>query len=90
MEVAGRAGPLVELLQFGPQRFGALALLVTRGRYAPHFWASVIGGLALPLLLVVVAGGSLPVLALAGALSLVGLFFYEWAFVMAPQQVPNN
>jgi hypothetical protein len=29
-------------------------------------------------------------LALAGALSLAGLFFYEWAYVMAPQQVPNN
>jgi hypothetical protein len=23
-------------------------------------------------------------------LSLVGLFTYEWAFVMAPQEVPNN
>jgi formate-dependent nitrite reductase membrane component NrfD len=68
----------------------AAARLITHGRYAPHYWGSVIGGLALPLLLSVFAGGSLPVLALAGALSLVGLFFYEWAFVMAPQQIPNN
>jgi hypothetical protein len=29
-------------------------------------------------------------LAVAGVLSLVGLFVYEWAFVMAPQEVPNN
>jgi formate-dependent nitrite reductase membrane component NrfD/NAD-dependent dihydropyrimidine dehydrogenase PreA subunit len=68
----------------------AAALLSTHGRYAPHYWGSVIGGMVLPLLLIVLAGGSLPVLALAGALSLAGLFFYEWAFVMAPQQVPNN
>ena len=44
----------------------------------------------MPLLLIVFVGGSLPVLALAGVLSLAGLFFYEWAFVMAPQQIPNN
>ncbi|HLN93259.1 MAG TPA: 4Fe-4S ferredoxin, partial [Thermoanaerobaculia bacterium] len=68
----------------------AAAGLITRGRYAPDFWGSVVGGLALPLLLIVIADGSTPVVALAGALSLAGLFFYEWAFVMAPQQVPNN
>jgi formate-dependent nitrite reductase membrane component NrfD len=68
----------------------AAARLITSGRYAPHFWGSVIGGVVLPLLLIAFAGGSLPVVALAGALSLAGLFSYEWAFVMAPQQVPNN
>jgi Fe-S-cluster-containing dehydrogenase component/formate-dependent nitrite reductase membrane component NrfD len=68
----------------------AAAALITRGRYAPHFWGSVAGGLVLPLLLIVLGGGSLPAVALAGALSLAGLFVYEWAFVMAPQQVPNN
>jgi Fe-S-cluster-containing dehydrogenase component/formate-dependent nitrite reductase membrane component NrfD len=68
----------------------AAAGLITRGRYAPHFWGSVVGGLTLPLLLIVIADGSTPAVALAGALSLAGLFFYEWAFVMAPQQVPNN
>jgi Fe-S-cluster-containing dehydrogenase component/formate-dependent nitrite reductase membrane component NrfD len=66
------------------------ARMITHGRYAPHYRGSLIGGAVLPLLLIVFAGGSLPVLALAGALSLVGLFFYEWAFVMAPQQIPNN
>jgi hypothetical protein len=68
----------------------AAARLITHGRYAPHFWGSALGGLVLPLLLIVLAGGSLPVVALAGALSLAGLFLYEWAFVMAPQQIPNN
>ena len=64
--------------------------MVLRGRYAPHYWGSLIGGIVLPLLLIVLAGGSLPAVALGGALSLAGLFFYEWAFVMAPQRVPNN
>jgi len=68
----------------------AAARLITNGRYAPHFWGGVIGGVVLPLLLIALAGGSLPVVALAGALSLAGLFLYEWAFVMAPQQIPNN
>src|SRR5687767_1645227 len=67
----------------------AAARMITHGRYAPHYWGSVIGGLAAPLLLIGLAG-SLPSVALAGALSLAGLFFYEWAFVMAPRQVPNN
>jgi formate-dependent nitrite reductase membrane component NrfD len=68
----------------------AAAGLITRGRYAPHFWGSAIGGLVVPLLLIVFAGDSLPGVALAGALSLAGLFLYEWSFVMAPQRVPNN
>ena len=64
--------------------------LITHGRYAPHFRGGVIAGLVLPLLLILFAGNSLPIVALAGALSLAGLFLYEWAFVMAPQQIPNN
>jgi Fe-S-cluster-containing dehydrogenase component/formate-dependent nitrite reductase membrane component NrfD len=68
----------------------AAARMITRGRYAPHYWGSVTGGLVVPLLAIVLAAGSLPAVALAGALSLAGLFSYEWAFVMAPQQVPNN
>jgi Fe-S-cluster-containing dehydrogenase component/formate-dependent nitrite reductase membrane component NrfD len=68
----------------------AAAHLITRGRYARWYWASVIGGLLLPLALVLVGLNSPAVLALAGLLSLAGLFAYEWAFVMAPQQVPNN
>jgi len=66
------------------------ARMITHGRYAPHYWGSLIGGLAMPFLLIVLAGGSPAALAVAGALSLAGLFAYEWAFVMAPQQVPNN
>jgi formate-dependent nitrite reductase membrane component NrfD len=66
------------------------AHMITRGRYRKHYWGSVVLGLLLPLLIVVFASGSLVALAVASVLSLVGLFVYEWAFVMAPQEVPNN
>jgi Fe-S-cluster-containing dehydrogenase component/formate-dependent nitrite reductase membrane component NrfD len=68
----------------------AAARLMTHGRYRNHYWGSLIVGLALPLVLTVFAGALPAALALAGALSLVGLFLYEWAFVMAPQDVPNS
>jgi formate-dependent nitrite reductase membrane component NrfD/ferredoxin len=66
------------------------ARMITRGRYARHYWVSLLAGLLLPLAIVLFAGGSPAALALAGGLSLLGLFAYEWAYVMAPQQVPNN
>jgi formate-dependent nitrite reductase membrane component NrfD len=68
----------------------AAAHLITRGQYARWYWSGVLGGLVVPLGLVMVGAGSAAVLALAGVLSIAGLFAYEWAFVMAPQQVPNN
>jgi len=68
----------------------AAARMITRGRYAPCYWGSLAGGLALPLAAILVSGGSAGALAAAGALSLGGLFAYEWAFVMAPQQIPNS
>ena len=68
----------------------AAARMITRGRYATWYRGSLVVGLALPLAAILLAGGSVAVLAAAGALSLAGLFAYEWAFVMAPQQVPNS
>ncbi len=68
----------------------AAAHLITRGRYRNHYRGSLVFGLGLPLALVALASDSPAALAIAGALSLVGLFAYEWAFVMAPQEVPNN
>jgi Fe-S-cluster-containing dehydrogenase component/formate-dependent nitrite reductase membrane component NrfD len=62
---------------------------ITRGRYRLHFWLGSIGiGHALPLALLV--SGTTLAAALASALSLVGLYLYEYAFVMAPQEVPNS
>lgn len=68
----------------------AAARMITRGRYARHYWASLFGGILLPLAIVALAGTSPFALAAAGALALAGLFTYEWAFVFAPQQVPNS
>lgn len=68
----------------------AAAHMITHGRYARWYWGSILVGAFAPLVMLIVASSSPLVLATAGVLSLVGLFMYEWAFVMAPQQVPNN
>lgn len=75
----------------------AAAHLVTGGPYQRWYWTSLVAGLALPALLValslfiVIPAVYDPwLLAAAGLLSLAGLFAYEWAFVMAPQDIPNN
>ncbi|MBI1800892.1 MAG: polysulfide reductase NrfD, partial [Chloroflexi bacterium] len=68
----------------------AAAHMITHGRYRRWYWASVIGGLVLPLVLVGLAGTVAIALSIAGLLAIGGLYAYEWAFVMAPQQVPNN
>jgi formate-dependent nitrite reductase membrane component NrfD len=72
------------------------AHLITHGKYRNIYRFSLAAGLILPLGLaaLVLANPGLPaaqlLLALAGALSIAGLFAYEWVFVMAPQDVPNN
>ncbi|MEW5989293.1 MAG: NrfD/PsrC family molybdoenzyme membrane anchor subunit, partial [Chloroflexota bacterium] len=66
------------------------ARMITHGRYQGYYRFSLAAGLLLPLLLVVLAPTSPMALAAAGGLSLTGLFAYEWVFVMAPQQAPNN
>ena len=65
------------------------AHIITHGRYKNHYRFSLIIGGLMPLAIAAVTASPLA-LAIAGVLSLVGLFFYEWAFVMAPQEVPNN
>jgi formate-dependent nitrite reductase membrane component NrfD len=62
---------------------------ITHGRYARWYWSSIIGGLVFPLVMSVLVNTPIG-LAAAGVLSLLGLFAYEWAFVMAPQDIPNN
>jgi len=61
---------------------------MTNGRYRNHYWYGGIGlGHILPFALFLIAPFSIPVAALA---AMVGLFFYEYAFVMAPQHIPNS
>lgn len=67
---------------------------ISHGRYRNQFWWGSIGiGHVAPLLLVLAAVFLVdsPILgAVAGVCSAVGLYLYEYAFVMAPQEIPNS
>lgn len=62
---------------------------ITSGKYKTMFWwgAIVLGHVA-PLALLWF--GAAPATIAAFVLATVGLYFYEYAFVMAPQEVPNS
>lgn len=65
------------------------------GAYRQHFWAGAIGlGHLVPLtiLLGLAAAGSasLVATAIAAIAAIVGLYLFEYAFVMAPQVIPNS
>ena len=61
---------------------------ITHGHYRNHFWW---GGVALghivPFVLFLLAPVTIPLAVFA---AMIGLFFYEYAFVMAPQRIPNS
>lgn len=61
---------------------------ITHGRYKMHYRISLIAGHIVPLALL--ATGLVPLAVLAALTTVVGLYFYEYAFVMAPQEVPNS
>ncbi len=68
---------------------------IRQGRYRRHFWQGAIGvGHAAPLALIALALAfpplAAPLLALAGLAAIAGLYAFEYAFVMAPQHVPNS
>jgi Fe-S-cluster-containing dehydrogenase component/formate-dependent nitrite reductase membrane component NrfD len=61
---------------------------MTHGQYRNHFWwGGVALGHVIPFMLFLLIPVAVP---LAAAASMVGLFFYEYAFVMAPQRIPNS
>jgi hypothetical protein len=62
---------------------------ISRGHYKNYFWTgSIIIGHVLPLVLLVF---NLPFLAVFAAIAtIVGLYAFEYAFVMAPQDIPNS
>jgi formate-dependent nitrite reductase membrane component NrfD len=75
----------------------AAARMITHGRYSRVYRGSLVLGGVLPIALGLFAlfgglfiGEAVLLLAAAGLLSVVGLCMYEWVFVMAPQQIPNN
>ena len=61
---------------------------MTHGRFSNHYWwGGITLGHLIPLILVLAFAPALPVAVL---FTVVGLFFYEYAFVMAPQHIPNS
>jgi formate-dependent nitrite reductase membrane component NrfD len=71
---------------------------IRSGRYRHYFWWGSIGlGHGVALLLAAVSSGQSAVGgqwsavgALAGVCAIVGLYLFEYAFVMAPQDIPNS
>ncbi|MFV8752692.1 4Fe-4S dicluster domain-containing protein [Nannocystaceae bacterium ST9] len=60
-----------------------------KGRHARSFWwGAIVIGHALPLALLLIPIGTSAVL--AALLATFGLYVYEHAFVMAPQEIPNS
>jgi len=67
---------------------------ITHGRYRNYFWWGSIGlGHVVPLGIAVVLAltSDQPIaVAIAGLCAVAGLYLYEYAFVMAPQDIPNS
>ena len=69
---------------------------ISHGRYRNQFWwGSIALGHVLPLALAalavfVLSGTGSLLLAVAALAAIAGLYLYEYAFVMAPQEVPNS
>lgn len=69
---------------------------IRSGRYRNHFWwGSLVLGHVVPLVGLLVGwfvGGLVGevVVAAGGVGAIAGLYLYEFAFVMAPQEVPNS
>ncbi|MEM7111013.1 MAG: 4Fe-4S dicluster domain-containing protein [Chloroflexota bacterium] len=63
---------------------------ISNGRYKNHFWyGSIVLGHIVPLILVLLTANAF-VGAIAAVCAIVGLYLFEYAFVMAPQEVPNS
>ena len=68
---------------------------ISGGKYRNHFWWGAVGlGHVVPLVLLLLAGlggsVSLGLVAVAALAAIAGLYLFEYAFVMAPQEVPNS
>jgi formate-dependent nitrite reductase membrane component NrfD len=62
---------------------------ISSGHYKNYFWVgSILAGHVLPLVLLVFQSPFLAVLAAIAAIG--GLYAFEYAFVMAPQDIPNS
>jgi len=68
----------------------AAAHMIKHGKYARDYLIALVVGGAVPLLIALILPASGPAMAVAGLAALIGLYRYEYAFVMAPQEIPNN
>lgn len=68
----------------------AAARLIKRGKYKQDYRIALVVGGAIPLLIAWALPMSPPAMAVAALAALFGLYRYEYAFVMAPQEIPNN
>jgi len=77
--------------KFAMPHASEVAMLASRemshGKFRNHFWW---GGIALGHIIPLALFAVPSVLPLAVLAAVVGLFFYEYAFVMAPQHIPNS
>jgi hypothetical protein len=61
---------------------------MTHGRFRnQYWWGGITLGHLIPLTLVLTLAPAIPIAVL---FTVVGLFYYEYAFVMAPQHIPNS
>jgi Fe-S-cluster-containing dehydrogenase component/formate-dependent nitrite reductase membrane component NrfD len=66
---------------------------ISHGRYKNHFWwGSVTLGHVVPIILLLAAASTAGNIfsIIAGGATMIGLYAYEYAFVMAPQEIPNS
>jgi formate-dependent nitrite reductase membrane component NrfD len=67
---------------------------ISHGRYRHYFWwGTIVLGHVIPLILALAAKwvtDSLLVGSAAGLCAIIGLYLYEYAFIMAPQEIPNS
>ncbi len=68
----------------------AAAHMIKHGKYAQDYRIALVVGGAIPLLVALLLPASPPAMAIAALAALAGLYRYEYAFVMAPQEIPNN
>ncbi|MCB9432427.1 MAG: polysulfide reductase NrfD [Ardenticatenaceae bacterium] len=67
----------------------AAAHAISHGSYKNHFWrGSILIGHVIPLLLLLIDGALIG--AVTAVCAIIGLYLFEYAFVMAPQEVPNS
>ena len=93
--VAGILGSLFVILvgEFAVPRASETATRAARdiqwGAFRNHFWlGGLLLGHAVPLALLLSMGPRVGMPALLAAM--VGMFFYGYAFIMAPQRIPNS